>query len=101
MKNTILHDAYELLRKTGIVKTEAEFSEDWLGHSECYLRSLRFKKTEPSIGAIAIVASRLQKAGNQMVSTRRYNQIGLRFIEMAEKFHNQVNEQGVVLELAD
>ena len=98
----VLNEAYDLLKRTGMVSSESEFSQDWLGHSECYLRTLRFKKAEPGMGAIAICASRLGSAGKQMLATDRYQQIGLRFIEIAEKFHNHVNEQGGVdLELAE
>jgi hypothetical protein len=97
----VLDEAYELLKETGIVSSESEFSEWWLGHSECYLRTLRFKSAEPSIGSIAICASRLGKAGKQMLATNRYRHIGLRFIEISDKIHNLVNEQSVVLELSD
>ena len=97
----VLNETYELLRNAGIVSSESEFSECWLGHSESYLRTHRFKKTAPSIGSIAICASRLQKAGEQMVSNIRYRQLGMRFIEMSERCHACVNEQSVEFELAD
>ena len=101
MKNIILNEAFDLLKETGIATNESEFSKDWLGHSECYLRTLRFKETEPSVGSIAILASRLQKAGNEMLSNRRYRQIGHNFIAMSKKCHEQVNEESVEFELAD
>ena len=101
MKNIILNEAYDLLRETGIVSNESEFSEFWLGHSDCYLRTLRFKNAEPSMGSLAICGVRLQKAGEQMRAKRRYRNLGNRFIEMSEKFHRQVNEKSVELELAD
>jgi len=97
----VLNETYDLLRNAGIVSSEAEFSEDWLGCSESYLRTLRHKNAHPSIGSIAICASRLQKAGEQMLSTIRFRQLGIRFIEMSEKCHQHVNVQSVVLELAD
>ena len=39
-----LEKIYELLKGIGAVQSEAEFSKKWLGESECYWRSLRFKK---------------------------------------------------------
>ena len=101
MKNNIVSEAFELLKETGICANESEFSEHWLGHSDCYLRTLRFKQSEPSLGSLAICGVRLQKAGEQMLGTKRYKSLGIRFLEMGEKFHNHVNENGVELELAD
>ena len=98
---TFIIEAYELLRGSGLVSNESEFSEEWLGHSECYLRTLRFKNAEPSRGSIAVLASRLQRAGEQMIPTGRYRQLGLRFIDMSEKCHASVNEDAVALDLAD
>ena len=97
----VLDEVYDLLRKTGLVSSESEFSESWLAHNESYLRTLRCRKALPSIGSIAICASRLQKAGEQMRAARRFKQLGTRFIEMSEKLHQQVNEQAVELELAN
>ena len=94
----VLNETYDLLRKAGIVSSEAEFSEDWLGCSESYLRTLRHKNAHPSIGSIAICASRLQKAGEQMLSTPHYRQLGMSFISMSEKCHRIVNERSVQLE---
>ena len=101
MSNFILNEAYELVRSAGLVSNESEFSEDWIGYSECYLRTLRFKNAVPSIGSIAVLASRLQRAGEQMIPTRRYRQLGLRFIDMSEKCHASVNEDAVELDLAE
>jgi hypothetical protein len=94
----VLNETYDFLKNAGIVSSEAEFSEDWLGHSECYLRTLRFKNADPGIGSIAICASRLQKAGEQMLSTAHYRQLGMSFISMSEKCHRIVNERSVQLE---
>ena len=99
MKKILLKEAYDLLRETGIVSNESEFSEDWLGHSECYIRTLRFRDAEPSMGSLAICGVRLQKAGEQMLGTRRYKKLGIRFTEMSEEFLELVNMKGVVLEL--
>ena len=43
MQTTVLTEVYALLKTIGAVANEAEFSRDWLGRSECYMRTLRFK----------------------------------------------------------
>lgn len=101
MKKDIINEVFEALNGAGIVSTEGEFSQDWLGHCESYLRALRFKNAEPSIGALAVCASRLQKAGREMASSARYQQIGMRFLALSEKCHEQVNQAAVEIELAD
>ncbi len=100
MRYLLLDRACELLRETGLVRGRSDFCTEWLGQSECYMRTITFKKAEPSLGVLAICASRLQKAGEQMVSTPRFRAIGTRFIALSEKCHEAVNEEGVELDLA-
>ncbi|WP_397597773.1 DUF6626 family protein [Sphingorhabdus sp.] len=45
---------------------DREFSEHWLGCSEGYMRTLRHKKTGPSLGTVAICASRLMCAAEPL-----------------------------------
>lgn len=92
-------EAFDLLKSKGIVSSESEFSESWLAHSECYLRTLRMKRAEPSIGVVAIVGSRLQKAGEQIIASPRHAHVGQCFLELSEKCHQIVNENAVELEL--
>ena len=66
MEGTVLKEVYELLRNIGAVANEAEFSRDWLGRSECYMRMLRFKGIGASTGSIAICASKLQHYGKRV-----------------------------------
>ncbi len=101
MRKKLIDETYVFLRDAGLVTSEGMFSEEWLGHSECYFRTLRHKKAEPSMGVLAICASRLQKAGESMVAKPRYRQLGRRFIELSEKCHQQINADAVELELAD
>ena len=54
MQKTVLNEVYDLLKKIGAVDNESEFSTDWLARSECYMRTLRFKQANPSVGTIAI-----------------------------------------------
>ena len=60
MQKMVLDEVYELLRQIGAVASESEFSTEWLVRSECYMRTLRFKHANPSVGTLAICASRLQ-----------------------------------------
>ena len=100
MRYLLLDRACELLRETGLVRGRSDFCTDWLGQSECYMRTITFKKAEPSLGVLAICASRMQQAGEQMVSTPRFRAIGTRFIALSEKCHELVNEDAVELDLA-
>lgn len=100
MKKDVIFDIFALLKQSGLAETESEFSLDWLGQSESYLRGLRFKKTEPSLGAIAVCASRLQRAGEQMIASEHYRQLGQRFVAMSERCHEVINEDSVELDLA-
>jgi hypothetical protein len=43
----VLNEVFGLLKSIGAVRSESEFSRDWLGRSECYLRSIRFSGLEP------------------------------------------------------
>ena len=83
----------ELLSQIRAVDSESEFSRDWLGRSECYLRTLRFKQKEPSVGTLAICASKLQHYGKRMILTEDYKPIGTKFLKLSEKCHQHINEQ--------
>ena len=92
-------EAFDILKSKGIVSTESEFSEYWLDHSEFYLRTLRMKKSEPSMGVLAICASRVQNAGEQIMSSPRHRHVGLRFLDLSERCHKLVNEDAIELDL--
>ena len=53
MQKTVLDEVYDLLKNIGAVDNESEFSTDWLARSECYMRTLRFKQANPSVGTLA------------------------------------------------
>ena len=50
MQKTVLNEVFELLQQIGALSSESEFSIDWLCRSECYMRTLRFKRVKPSVG---------------------------------------------------
>ena len=69
MQKTVLNDVFELLQQIGAVSSESEFSKDWLARTECYMRTLRFKHADPSVGTLAICASKLQHYASCMTAT--------------------------------
>jgi hypothetical protein len=99
LRKKLIMEAFDLLKSKGIVSSESEFSEYWLAHSECYLRTLRMKRSEPSMGVLAICASRLQMAGEQIMLSPRHRHVGQHFIELSERCHKLVNEDAIELEL--
>jgi hypothetical protein len=95
MQKTVLNDVFELLVQIGAVSSESEFSKDWLCRSECYMRTLRFKRVKPSVGTLAICASKLQHYGRCMTATEQHTQLAKRFIELSEQCHKQINSDAV------
>ena len=91
MAKTILNEVFEAVREMGLTRTESEFSVDWLGRSECYMRTLRFEQQPPSIATIAICASKLQHYGERMVQTEKYKAAGKRFLQLSEQCHAEIN----------
>lgn len=98
-KNVVILEIFDFLKLRGIVSSESEFSESWLGQCDSYYRGLRFKRGEPSIGVVAIVGSRLLKAGEQIIASPRHAHVGRRFLELSERCHELVNEDAIELEL--
>ena len=87
----VLKRVYEHLRDNGVVSSESEFSRDWLGRSECYLRSVRFNGTEPSISTVALCASKLQHYGERLSATEQHKSLGELMAELAEECHAHIN----------
>ena len=88
-----LEKIYELLKGIGAVQSEAEFSKKWWGKSECYWRSLRFKKATASVGAVAVCASKLQHVGMSMRNTKLNADLGHKFLELSKQCHNYINRK--------
>jgi hypothetical protein len=99
MKNSVILEIFGYLRDKGIVSTEAEFSTDWLGQCESYYRGLRFKKTEPTLGVVAICASRLQQASHFIRQSPAHAHVADRFLELSQQCQQIVNEDAIELEL--
>lgn len=98
-KDTIL-EIFGYLKARNIVSSESEFSEHWLGYSESYMRKLRQKRAEPSLGAVAICASRLQCAADQMAPLPRYQALAEQLAAMSGKCRALVDADSVEFDLA-
>ena len=101
MQSGVLNDVYQLLRHVKAVDSESEFSRDWLGRSDCYLRTCRFKNTEPSVGTLAICASKLQHYGQRMLKSERNRLVAERFLDLSAACHDQINQQSTELWLTE
>jgi len=91
MAKTILDEVYEELRAMQLTPSERVFCMEWLGRSECYMRTLRFENQSPSIATIAICASKLQHYGERMVRTQQYRAAGRQFLQLSEQCHAEIN----------
>lgn len=98
-KDTIL-EIFGYLKSKGITANESEFSEHWLGCSEGYMRKLRSTQSEPSLGAVAICASRLRNAADQLGALPRYKVLSDRLAEMSFKCRELVDADSVEFELS-
>ena len=59
MTITVLEAVRDQLKSCNAVGSEREFCEQWLGKSECYMRTLRFNELQPSADALMTCASKL------------------------------------------
>ena len=100
MEGTVLTEVYALLKTIGAVTNEAEFSRDWLGRSDSYVRGLRFKELGASTGSLAICASKLQHYGLQMRVSSVHSELGKQFLELSRERHNTINEEAETVWLA-
>ena len=59
-------DIYDELKRLGVVEYTTEFSRDWLGMGESYMRCLRANNRQPSARAIARCAISLRNASEKL-----------------------------------
>ena len=100
MKNIVILEVFNFLKAKGITASESEFSEHWLGCCESYVRKLRSARTEPSLGTIAICASRLQNAADQLRLLPRYQPLAEQLVMMSDKCRALVDAGSVEFDLA-
>jgi hypothetical protein len=100
MRKSTIMEVFGYLKSKQIVSGESEFSEHWLGCSEGYMRKLRHKKTEPSLGTIAICASRLQNAAEQLGALPCYQPLAKQLTSMSIKCRSLVDADSVEFDVA-
>ena len=86
---------FERLREISKPMTADELIFTVDNENELSKRTLRFKRVKPSVGTLAICASKLQHYGRCMTATERHTQLGKRFIELSEQCHKQINSDAV------
>jgi hypothetical protein len=91
MQKTILNEIYELLRANNLVRSESEFSKDWLDKSDCYMRTLRFKNAAPSAGAVAICAIKLEHYGKLLAEKKSHTALAKAFRRYSEQCYEHIN----------
>ena len=62
----ILEQVRDQLKQCNALSTDREFCEQWLGKSECYLRTLRYGHLSPSADAMMTCASKLSWYARQL-----------------------------------
>lgn len=100
MKKDMILEVFAYLKSKQIVSGESEFSEHWLGCSEGYMRKLRHKKAGPSLGTVAICASRLMCAAEQLGALPRYQHVAQQLETMSIKCRSLVDADSVEFDLA-
>lgn len=62
----MIEEVFLELKQSGLVRSGNEFSRDWLGMDESYMRSLRAKQRQPSAKVLARCANRLRQTGDAL-----------------------------------
>jgi len=93
-------EIFGYLKSQGIAANESEFSEHWLGASESYMRKLRSAGSEPSLGVVAICASRLMNAAEQLGSIPHCKQIADDLASMSGRCRSLVDAGSVEFDFA-
>jgi hypothetical protein len=91
MEKTVLNEVFDYLKEIKAVGSESEFSMDWLCRSESYMRSLRHKGIQPSIGTLAICASKLSHYGNRLKAQQAHSNISAQLLQLSEACNRQIN----------
>ena len=93
MENSVLHRVFCFLREQGLVESESEFSRDWLARSECYLRTVRFKRAQPSVSTVVVCASKLHYYAERMRERGAHSDLAAQFSELSEQCHHYINKE--------
>ena len=94
MEKAVLNEVFEYLKEIKAVDSESEFSTEWLCRSESYLRSLRFKGVQPSIGTLAICASKLSHYGSRLKDKPKHADVSDQLLQLSNACNLQINNLG-------
>ena len=85
----ILTEIYQVLKDKDLVKTEADFSLNWLHKSERYYSMIKHSEREPSVGALCTLLARLRDAGEHVELEEQRRSDGLGRLEhmLAAELH--------------
>jgi len=67
----IIENICNLVIAEGLAENEQDFCERWLCRGEGYLRTLRFRKLQPSAAALAVCASKLGFYADAFIASDR------------------------------
>jgi hypothetical protein len=81
----MIENVFEELKTDGFVKSGNEFSREWLGMEESYMRCLRAKDRSPSVRALMNCSQRLMSAGEALGASEmgEVKRKGLKLKELA------------------
>ena len=99
MDKKVIYEVFDFLKEKGIITGGSDFSTDWLGQCESYYRGLRFKQTEPTLGVVAICASRLQQASQFIRQSPAHAHVADKFLALSQQCQQIVNADAIELEL--
>ena len=66
---------------------------DWLARSECHLRSVRFKRAQPSVSTVAVCASKLHYYAERMRERGTHSELAAQFSDLSEQCHHYINRE--------
>ena len=87
----ILTETYQVLKDTNLVKTETEFSLNWLHKSGRYYSMIKHSEREASVGALCTLLARLRDAGERVELEEQRRSDGLGRLEhmLAAELHQR------------
>lgn len=94
----ILNEAFEFLTGVGVVTSQEAFSKRFLGKSLRYYSMIKSTGREPSVEAVATLASRMVDIGRNLKASRYGNILndGETAEKMAEKLWNAVYRKSLL-----
>jgi len=82
---------FNVLREQRILRTQEDFSENWLGKSARYYSMLLATKREPSLHAIWNLANRLERFGDDLTRMPSLMAKGLVLKNEAQNLRAEIN----------